>query len=181
MKKSVLTVLAVSIAVSGLGFSTMASAKSRGGNMPSFEEFDTNGDGIITQAEIDLIGVAKFAENDTNGDGYLDADELAARKMDRNENRRGGERGHGSKGQNDQGNPELMEAQQQERVALAITHMIQRADTDGDGMLSMDEARPPKSGQMFERVDADNNGEVTKAEWDDAMSQRGNQRGNGHN
>ncbi len=190
MKKSVLTALAVSIAVGGLGLSTMASAKSRGGNMPSFADFDTDGNGIITQAEIDAIGAAKFAESDTNGDGFLDTDELSAKMTDRGENRRGGGRGHGGNGQKGQhggegqqgnGDPELMEAQRAERMELATTHMLQRADTDGDGKLSMDEVRPPKAGQMFERLDADDNGEVSQAEWDAAMSQRGNHRGNRNN
>ena len=177
MKKSVLTALAVSIAVGGLGLTTMASAKPRGDKMPSFEMFDTNGDGVITQAEIEASGAAKFAESDTNGDGFLDADELKAKMMERGEGRRGGDRrqGQGGKGPKDgQGNPELMQAQQGERMDLAVTHMLQRADADGDGKLSMDESRPPQAGQMFERFDADGNGEVTQAEWDAAVAQRGN-------
>lgn len=184
MKKSVLTALAVSIAVGGLGLSTMASANPRGGQMPSFETFDTDGDGVITQAEIEAKGAAKFAESDTNGDGFLDADELKAKIMERGEGRRGGNRsergdhgrGHdGNKGPRDgQGNPELMEAQKSERLDLAAEHMLERADADGDGKLSLEESRPPKAGQMFERVDADGDGEVTQEEWDAAISKRGN-------
>jgi Ca2+-binding EF-hand superfamily protein len=177
MKKSVLTALAVSIAVGGLGLATMASAGQRGGKMPSFETFDTNGDGIITQAEIEMNGAVKFAESDTNGDGFLDADELKAQMMERGQGRRGGDRGQGrdGKGPKDgQGNPELMQAQKGERMDLAVTHMLQRADADGDGKLSMEESRPPKAGQMFERFDADGNGEVTQQEWDAAVGQRGN-------
>ena len=177
MKKSILTALAVSIAVGGLGLTTAASANQRGDKMPSFETFDTNADGVITQAEIEANAGAKFAESDTNGDGFLDADELKAKMMERGEGRRGGDRGHGrdgDKGPKDgQGNPELMQAQKSERMDLAITHMMQRADTDGDGKLSMEEARPPKAGKMFEHFDADENGEVTQEEWDAAVQQRG--------
>jgi len=177
MKKSVLSVLAVSVAVGGLGLSTMASAKPRGGNMPTFAAFDTNGDGVITQAEVDAIGTAKFAETDTNGDGFLDADEMKAQMLERGEGRRGGSRGHGqdgAKGPKDgQGNPELMQAQQSERMDLAIKHKLQRADADGDGKLSMEETRSPKAGQMFERIDTDGNGQVTQEEWDVAIAKRG--------
>ncbi|OUS07113.1 hypothetical protein A9Q96_07335 [Rhodobacterales bacterium 52_120_T64] len=183
MKKIVLTAVAVSIAAGSLGFSTTASAnqrgdRQRGHNMPSFADFDTNSDGIISQAEIDLIHTAKFAESDTNGDGFLDADELKAQMMDRDEGRRGGDRGHrqdGAKGSNEeQGNPELMQAQHEERMDLAAKHMLERADADGDGVLSIEEARPPKAAQMFDRVDADGNGEITQEEWDAAVAKRGN-------
>ena len=178
MKKSVLTALAVSIAVGGFGLTTMASAKPRGNKMPEFATFDTNGDGVITQAEVDAKGVAKFAEADTSGDEYLDADELKAQMMARGEGRRSGGRGNdqdGSKAPKDgQGNAELREAQKAERMELAIKQLLERADADGDGKLSMEESHSPKAGKMFEHFDANDNGEVTKEEWDAAIAQRGN-------
>lgn len=179
MKNVSLTALAVSIAVGGMGIATVASAKTNGPKLPSFEELDTNGDGVITQAEVDAIGEAKFAESDTNGDGYLDAGELSSQIQSRNSERRGGgkhgqggERGKGPK--EGHGNTEMMQAQQAERLELAVTHMIQRADADGDGQLSIDEMRPPKAGKMFARIDADGNGEVTLEEWEAAKSEHGN-------
>ena len=188
MKKSVLTALAVSVAVGGIGLSTAASANPRGGNMPAFEDFDTNGDGIITQEEVGAKEAVKFAEFDTNGDGFLDADELKDRMLTRGERRRGGGN-RGGQGQQGHGNPERTQTQQQERAQtqqrertqsqqrermdLAVTHMLQRADADGDGSLSIEESRPPQAGKMFERFDADGNGEVTQEEWDAAIAQRG--------
>jgi Ca2+-binding EF-hand superfamily protein len=179
MKKVTLTALAVSIAVSGMGFSSAASAKPRGGQqgpkMPSFEQLDTNGDGVITQAEIDAIGEVKFAESDTNGDGFLNAGELKAQMQARGEARREG-RGDGEhKGANaGEVDTELKQSQMAERLDLSVKHMIERADENGDGKLSFDEARPPRSGKMFEHVDADENGQITLEEWEAAKAKRGN-------
>lgn len=237
MKKSVLTVLAVSITVGGLGLATMALANAHGDKMPGFEAFDTNGDGVITQAEMDAVGVAKFAEMDTNGDGFLDADEMNGQMMARGEGRKGWMRGHGqmgakgSKGMHGDsemmqaqqgermdlaikhmleradtdgdgkldademkaqmmaggmgrghgqmgakgmhGNPEMMQAQHGDRMGMAIETMLQRADADGDGKLSIEEIHSPKAGQMFERFDTDGNGEVSQEEWDAVVGKRG--------
>ncbi len=257
MKKSALTALAVSIAVGGLGLTTVASAQPRGDKMPSFEMFDTNGDGVITLAEIEAIGAEKFAKSDTNGDGFLDADELngqmmmtrgegrrgmglghgqegakwqkggrgdtelmqaqrgermdlaikhmleradtdgdgkldadelKAQMMARGEGRRGMGRGHGQEGANWQkgghgnagmmqaqhGNAGMMQAQHGKRMGMAIENMLERADADGDGKLSMEEAHPAKAGQMFERFDTDGNGEISQEEWDAAVGKHGN-------
>ncbi|WP_316014210.1 calcium-binding protein [Roseobacter sp. HKCCA0434] len=43
-----------------------------------FDSLDADGNGEITQAELDAHRAARFAEADTNGDGELDAAELAA-------------------------------------------------------------------------------------------------------
>lgn len=48
------------------------------GQRPSFEQLDTNGDGQLTQAEMENARAARFAKADTNGDGALSADELSA-------------------------------------------------------------------------------------------------------
>lgn len=183
MKKTTLTALAISIAIGGMGFSSTASAKQRGGHngpkMPSFEKLDTNGDGVITQAEINAIGVAKFAEADTNGDGFLDAAELKAQMLASIEMRREGreERGGEHRGAKDgEGNADLREAQNSERLDLAVKHMIERADKNGDGKLSIDELHKPRANKMFEHVDTDENGEVSLEEWEAAKAKRGSRK-----
>ncbi|MGE4611286.1 MAG: EF-hand domain-containing protein [Paracoccaceae bacterium] len=180
MKKITLTALAISIAVGGMGFSTAVMAKPgsmRGGQMPSFEMLDTNGDGVITQTEINAIGAGRFAESDANGDGYLDADELKAQMLAKGAERRAKRDGKGDRGsKRDEGNTELRQTQMGERMDLAIKHMIERADTNGDGKLSADEVKSPQAGKLFEHVDVDGNGEITQEEWDAAKAKRGGHR-----
>lgn len=46
--------------------------------MPGFETLDQDGNGEITQSELNALGEARFAETDGNGDGTLDRAELIA-------------------------------------------------------------------------------------------------------
>jgi len=49
----------------------------------SFEEIDADGNGEVTQAEMDAIKAARFATADTNGDGALSLEELSAQAAER--------------------------------------------------------------------------------------------------
>lgn len=110
---------------------------------------DSNGDGMISPDE----AKGRFAENfdkiDSNADGSIDADELKAALLKR-------------------GEAMANRPAPQERIA----RLIARADADGDGMLNRDEATPPKSGRMFDKLDTNGDGSVTKAEWDAGMAKR---------
>lgn len=50
----------------------------RGDIRPDFGQVDANGDGVLTLAEFQTQGQAKFSETDANGDGMLSVDELLA-------------------------------------------------------------------------------------------------------
>lgn len=50
----------------------------RGGGMRMLEIFDTNGDGAVTQAEIDAFRAEQIATHDTDGDGSLTLEEYQA-------------------------------------------------------------------------------------------------------
>ena len=47
-----------------------------------FEQFDTNGDGVITQVEIDEVRSSRLAEFDADGDGNLNLEEYQALWLD---------------------------------------------------------------------------------------------------
>ena len=129
----------------------------RGGPAMMFERFDTNGDGQITREEAEAAAAAHFTEADGNGDGQLSAEELTA----------------------------AAEARRAERESLRrasrIEQMIERRDTNGDGMLSLEEmtAQAGRGGgmdRMFDMLDADDDGIITKAEAEMAGDKRGHGR-----
>jgi Ca2+-binding EF-hand superfamily protein len=62
----------LSVAMLALGFSAAALAQAQA---PSFEEVDTNGDGMISQEEAAQVEGLDFATADRNQDGQLDREE----------------------------------------------------------------------------------------------------------
>lgn len=164
-KRTTLTGLTV-IAVALAGLSTAAVGQQRPGNGPMgpqggaaferiFAEIDADNDGRITKEEVEAWKAAQPKVEDTNGDGKISAEELAA--------------------------PRIAEATKraQERAA----RMVAELDTDGDGLLSAAElAQRPMGGpegregkgpdltRIFDRLDADKDGAVTREEAQKAMA-----------
>lgn len=61
-----------------------------------------------------------------------------------------------------------MIANQNERRARFLDRMFEKRDADADGELTMDEMLGERSAKMFDRADADGDGLVSKAEFDAA-------------
>ncbi len=120
------------------------------GSRIDFETLDADGNGEITQAELTAQAEARFAEADTNGDGNLSVEELTARA----------------------------EGKSQERMERRIAKMIERRDANGDGVLSAEEMRPDESRaeRRFDKLDADDNGSISKEEFETAMARHGDKR-----
>ena len=118
---------------------------------PTFEEIDTNSDGVISQAEIAALSAARFATLDTNGDGMVTAEELIAAGVDR----------------------------AAERAADMAAKMLERLDADGDGALSLAEM-PDRAERGFDRLDADDDGAVTREEFEAAADHRRGPRHHDH-
>lgn len=123
----------------------------RGGDMmrmmPIIAALDRNGDGEISDDEING-SVAALKKLDANQDGKLTAEELRPQFGGR-----GGEGGFGQRGPEGAGGP----------GAGGIADRMMALDKNSDGKLTKDEVE----GRMlavFERADADKNGEVTRDE-----------------
>jgi Ca2+-binding EF-hand superfamily protein len=116
---------------------------------------DADKDGKISKDEMTAYHEARVAGVDANKDGKLSADELAAMHLQ-----------------------EMTDA-----VKTMAGRMIERLDTDGDGLLSAAEmASRPMPADMFDRVDTNGDGFIDQSEIDAAkarMSERGDRMG-GH-
>ncbi len=103
------------------------------------ERFDTNGDGQITEAEIEAAQRARLAEFDSNGDGVLSLGEFEDLWRERNRGR-------------------LVDAFQRldddgdaavtfDEFGISAGQLVARLDRDGNGVIGPDEQRPPRRGR----------------------------------
>ncbi len=161
VKYSVLGTLALGL--TGLALAGPLAAKERHGERAAarFETLDANSDGFVTAEEMEAIRLSRFTKQDTDGDGFLSLEELQARPM-----KQFGRGGH-------QPDPEEMTDRSQ--------RMLRYLDENGDGKVAFDEMPSHDAGRMIARFDADEDGKVSKAEFDAARKQfRMGHKGEGH-
>ena len=151
-----LTVLA--LALTGTALAGAANAfpfGKRGGGEDmaplSFEELDTNGDGVVTAEEMEAHGAGLFAEMDTDGNGVISAEEILASMQERAQN----------------------------RLSKGVERMVDKLDEDGDGALSADEMPQRGSSRMFEHLDDDGDGAISAEEFEAGKEKREEMRGKG--
>lgn len=84
MKSTLIKTLAAA-SVIGLGFGAVAMADQKGDRATKkaekIQQFDTNGDGKLDEAEREAIRLSKFAEFDTDGSGSLSRAEITTRQQ----------------------------------------------------------------------------------------------------
>lgn len=141
------------ITVAGLTGITMAAAslahdggaggpgRTGGGERPSFEMLDADGNGILTAEEVKAHQAGMFSAHDTDGDGMLNREELIA----------------------------AIVAQATERAEAMADRMFRWQDANDDGLISAGEMPGNRMAGLFERMDTDNNGEVSAEEFAAAM------------
>jgi Ca2+-binding EF-hand superfamily protein len=159
-KRSAIAVLAVMGALlgtaaladrGGMGMGVGGPGEDRGAMLEEmFDSIDADKDGKLTYAEMEAHRKAEFDAADTNKDGALSADELSARAV----------------------------ARFQEKLAERTQGMLDNMDNDGNGSLSPDEMGEGPGMRNFARIDADNDGAITKEEIQAGMQHR-KKRGHG--
>ncbi len=135
----------VAIIASSLAVTAGAALAQKPGGGPrapiAFDKVDQDGNGEISKQEFATRHRAGFDAADANGDGALDRAEMLLEAQTRNEAR--------------------------------VDAMIARFDENGDGVLSRDEMPKPRDSRradkFFDRADKDENGSISKAEYEKAQ------------
>ncbi|MEL7013058.1 MAG: calcium-binding protein [Pseudomonadota bacterium] len=104
-----------------------------------------------------------FEEVDANADGLLSPAEMEAHRTGRFALADADGNGSLSRAELEA----RMVATQNERRARFLDRMFERRDANADGELSMAEMAQGRSGDMFSRADANGDGLISKAEFDD--------------
>ncbi|MEL6645496.1 MAG: EF-hand domain-containing protein [Pseudomonadota bacterium] len=136
MKKlGIFAVLVASVGAAAL-FAPMAEARGKGGERASFEMLDADGDGQVTQADLDTLRNERFAEFDADGDGSVTEEEFMARAS-----AQAGERAAAMFARLDADGDGVLSRDviEQGRGGDRAGRMIERLDTDGDGAVSAEE------------------------------------------
>ena len=134
-----------------MGMGMGGPAEGRGAMLAEmFDSMDADKDGKLTYAEMEAHRKAEFDAADTNKDGSLSADELSARAL----------------------------ARFQEKLADRTQAMLNNMDNDSSGSLSADEMGEGPGMRNFAKIDADNDGAITKEEIQAGMKHR-KKRGHG--
>jgi Ca2+-binding EF-hand superfamily protein len=108
-------------------------------------QFDLDGDGALTLAEIEEAQALRFSSADADGDGLLSEAELA----------------------------EMLLRDMEARKANLATRAMKHMDDNDDGVLSPDEAAMPRIDRLFSHLDADDDGIVSAEELAEIEGRRG--------
>jgi hypothetical protein len=128
-------------------------------------EADGDNDGTVTRAEFDASRAARFAALDSNDDGQLTREEMRAGRGERGHGRRGGHRGMHHLARADANNDGAIT---RDEFLARPMQMFERIDANDDGVISAEERpqRGERGGRNGHRErDANNDGQISQAEF----------------
>lgn len=136
-----------------------------------FERFDADGDGTITRDEA-ANAPSRFQRADTDGDGGLSVDEMKAAAVERAEKR--AERMHERLDANDDGMVDEAEMKAARKAMADRRHARFEGSRHGPrhGYRHGGHRGPRDAGAMFERLDSDGDGAVSREEFDAMRGRR---------
>lgn len=158
------------------GDGILTQAESVAAAQARFERMDANGDGQINAADKDVRAAKRFAEMDGNGDGVISEDEFMASREARaakREARRAEQSENGAKNKRAKKRDGQRNGKRGKRRGNA--RMLKRADVNGDNSVSREEFLAMVN-ERFAGMDINNDGQVTKAERQEARDKRKAQR-----
>lgn len=109
---------------------------------PDFATLDADGDGSISEAELQARGDARFEAADADGDGLLTAEEIVAQR----------------------------DTDRAERALRRAQRLIEARDDSGDGAISREELGNARAERMLERADRDEDGVISEEEFEEAAA-----------
>jgi len=147
------------------------------GPPPIIAALDANDDHVISSSEIEGASAA-LRTLDKNGDGELTMQELLPKRHGRGGPPEGAFGRRGRRGPD--GGPEDQEphGRRGRPSPEQFIERVMKADEDGDGAISKDEA-PERLLRAFDRIDADGNGSIEKSELEEMAKRFGERRGRG--
>jgi Ca2+-binding EF-hand superfamily protein len=187
------------LTVAATTLATAAFADGGKGHGGFLKSADLNKDGVIDQSEFQTTRDKWFADLDSNKDGFVTADELKAfgDKMHAEwakkhaDQANGDKKADGKHGDFSQRILERVDSDKDGKISKAEfdtegSKLFTKLDENSDGKIAENEM-PQRhwarfGGQMFDRMDADKDGQVTKAEFQaagDKMFQRMDKNGDG--
>lgn len=172
LKYSALGILSLGLVGATMTTATaMEHGKRQKGERPSFEMLDTNSDGFITAEDAEAKRQEGFASIDTNGDGFLTLEELQAAPKGA-----GGKFGRGGKG--GKGKHAGVQEPTAEQIVDRSQRILRYLDQNGDGKVAFDEMPNRGEGRMIARLDTDEDGKISPAEFEEAKAKFGKRKKN---
>ena len=139
-----------------------------------FTDLDTDGDGLITEAELtaraQTLAAARLTDVDADGDGTVTAAEIEAQILARI-----GTRGQARMGKGDRQSRQM--ADPAEMAKVMVERMLSARDANEDGVLSGDELSPAADiAALIDRFDSDDDNAWSEEEFAQITKGRGGKR-----